>query len=292
MSRTTTRFAVAAAAAIGLATIALPANAADSVYSTGDVVTVDGASVTAPAPGNSVSISVDRMSGSTTLTVSTAADGSVTVNGDAPAAPATDAASPNKCDDSAYSLYQGSPRWKGSYNWRYKASSTPNELSKKQATNGLKASIGNITGSDNACGLADQVSAKASYKGTTNSGSDVTADLQCVNNPNGLNVTEFGPINSGGVLAATCTYTNGGAEIVTSSVRINTGFEWWTGGSCSTAIGLEAVMTHEYGHAYGLGHVDEAKHGNLTMSTNINSDCSNFEASLGKGDVLALRKLY
>jgi len=28
------------------------------------------------------------------------------------------------------------------------------------------------------------------------------------------------------------------------------------------------------------------------MSTNINGPCSNFEASLGKGDVLALRDLY
>jgi hypothetical protein len=294
MSRTSTRFAVATAAALGLVAVALPASAADATYAPGDVVTVAGASVIAPAPGKGVILSVDHVSGaSTTLAVTTSADGTVTVSDSVPAPVAESTpAAPNKCNDSAYTLYQGKPKWTAPYNWRFKSGSTPNELTKKQATDALKASVKNITGAENTCGLADQVSAKASYKGSTTASSDVTAALQCVSNPNGLNVTEFGPINTSGVLAATCTYTNGGSQIVTSSVRINTGFEWWTGGSCSSAIGLQATMTHEYGHAYGLGHVDEAAHGNLTMSTNINSDCSNFEANLGKGDVLALRELY
>jgi len=292
MSRSITRLAVAATA-FGLVALAVPASAAGPSYAPGDTVTVDGASVTVPAPGAGVILSVDRITGaSTTLAVSTSSDGTVTVSDAAPVSVASTAAAPNKCNDSAYSLYQGKPAWRGSYNWRFKASSTPNELTNKQATNGLKDSISNITGAKNDCGLADQVGAKADYKGTTRSSSDVTAALQCVNNPNGLNVTEFGPINSSGVLAATCTYTDGGSQIVTASVRINTAFEWWTQGGCRDAIGLKAVMTHEYGHAYGVGHVDEANHGNLTMSTNINGSCSNFEASLGKGDVLALRDLY
>ena len=54
----------------------------------------------------------------------------------------------------------------------------------------------------------------------------------------------------------------------------------------------QGVQTHEYGHAFGMGHVSEADHGNLTMSTNINGAWSNFEASLGRGDVLGLRSLY
>lgn len=52
------------------------------------------------------------------------------------------------------------------------------------------------------------------------------------------------------------------------------------------------VATHEYGHAFGVGHVDEASHRNLTMSAGLNESCSNFEASLGKGDVRALNALY
>lgn len=291
MSRTAPRL-VAAFAALGLAALALPANAAAPAYSPGDVVTVDGASVTAPAPGNSVTLIVDRITGdSTTLTVTTSADGAVTVSDGSDAAPAAPTApAPNKCDDSAYTLL-GGVKWQGSYNWRFRSGSTPNELTKSAATRALKQSMGNITGADNKCGLADQVSAKADYKGSTKKGSDVTSQPACVSNPNFLNVTEFGPIGGGGILAATCVYGSGN-EIVTASVRINTNFEWWIKGNCSTAIGLKAVQTHEYGHAFGLGHVDEQNHGNLTMSTNLNSDCSNFEASLGRGDVRGLRDLY
>ena len=55
---------------------------------------------------------------------------------------------------------------------------------------------------------------------------------------------------------------------------------------------MEALVTHEVGHAYGLGHVGEANHGRQTMSTFIDGLCENQEATLGRGDVLGLRDLY
>jgi hypothetical protein len=44
----------------------------------------------------------------------------------------------------------------------------------------------------------------------------------------------------------------------------------WTlspGGSCSNKYDVQAVGTHERGHTFGMGHVSEADHANLTMST-------------------------
>lgn len=285
--------------AVGLAaalTVSLPAQAAAPTYAPGDVVTVNGISVTAPATAGAVALSVDRADGSSqTLLVTTDASGQVTVgDGGETVVPAAPAASPPKCNDSAYTLINGAS-WPSAYNWYFKKSTTPNELTSRGATKALKQSVKNITGSKNGCGLADQVGLNNDYKGSTKQDPDVTPQLTCKSNPQPQNVTAFGAISAGGgnVLAATCTYSTGpNGNIVHADVLINTNFEWWTGGSCSSAIGLRAVQTHEYGHAVGMGHVDEANHGNLTMSTNLNSACSNFEASLGKGDVLGLRDLY
>ena len=69
--------------AVGLAAAALtmPAHAAAPTYSPGDVVTVDGLSVTAPLAGRSVALTVDRIDGSSqTLLVTTDAAGKVTVS--------------------------------------------------------------------------------------------------------------------------------------------------------------------------------------------------------------------
>ncbi len=281
--------------ALGLAALALPANAAAPTYAPGDTITVDGATVTAPAPGNTVAMTLDRIAApSTTLVVSTDADGTVSVDSRTGVAAPDDraVASPDKCDDPAYSLINGSS-WPGTYEWYFRQGTTPDELTKRQARDSLRASANNITEAANGCGLADDVSATNAYLGKTNQRTDVTTRPACVPNPGPQNVTGFGNIRGVGILAATCTYTTGpNGNIVHADVLINTDFEWWVSGACTSAYGLEAVMTHEYGHAFGLGHVDEADHGNLTMSTNINGPCSNFEASLGRGDVLALRDLY
>lgn len=61
--------------------------------------------------------------------------------------------------------------------------------------------------------------------------------------------------------------------------------------SCQHAFDLESVMTHEWGHAFGLWDLDEGEHGNLTMSEVIHP-CSTSPRSLGYGDWLGMYSLY
>jgi hypothetical protein len=63
------------------------------------------------------------------------------------------------------------------------------------------------------------------------------------------------------------------------------------GGNCISKYSVEAVVTHEAGHVFGLGHVDEAAHGALTMSP-VMLTCQSSEKTLGLGDVRGLEAVY
>ncbi len=54
---------------------------------------------------------------------------------------------------------------------------------------------------------------------------------------------------------------------------------------------IEAVMAHERGHTYGLGHVTVEDHGRLTMSEAMRP-CDGQHRTLGLGDVRSLRQKY
>jgi hypothetical protein len=71
--------------------------------------------------------------------------------------------------------------------------------------------------------------------------------------------------------------------------------DWWTAsrlGGCSNRPDLEGLTAHEFGHAFGLLHVDDNTHPDQTMSTYINSYCSGLERTLGAGDLAGLASLY
>ncbi len=79
-------------------------------------------------------------------------------------------------------------------------------------------------------------------------------------------------------------------ETVEADILLNDAYGWTVHphDDCVGSWSVEGVATHEWGHVFGLGHVAEAKHPLLTMSPGI-LPCQNSEATLGLGDVRALR---
>lgn len=109
----------------------------------------------------------------------------------------------------------------------------------------------------------------------------------------GVNVVGFGDLEAG-TLGLACTWYSKG-DALESDIRLNKANPAWTlhseSSGCQGRFGVEAVATHEFGHAFGLAHVSEAGHAALTMSTAI-APCDASAATLGLGDVRGLRAKY
>lgn len=280
-----------------------PEGAVELKGAPGDTLVVGGLSITAPQRGEGLWTEVMHDDGSTTtVQIETLFDGMViqwpevlgdeghdgTISDNASEASAASSASP--CTDVAYKL--GSFTWKTPFKWSFYGGSTPKNVNRKAAEKRLKWAATNITRSDNDCGYNDQVSAKHVYLGRKPIGASVKYDGTC-KAADGHNAVSFGNLPAG-VLGVACVHYSGD-EAVEGDIKFNKAdhaFIAKIGNGCTNRYSIEAVATHEFGHVFGLGHVSESGHGNLTMSTAINGPCQNSEASLGRGDVRGLREAY
>ena len=174
--------------------------------------------------------------------------------------------------------------------WSFKASSTPAALSRDAARRAIKTGAAHITQAFNDCGRADQVSATSRLAGSTSLSPNIGSNSTC-HSPDGHNVVGFGDL-SGSQLGLTCWWFRG-STTVEADIKLNKrDFSWTTTvAGCSDQYVVQAVATHEFGHAFGLAHVSEANHGNLTMSTSMFA-CDNSPSTLGLGDMLGLEVRY
>jgi len=211
--------------------------------------------------------------------------GRIARNGDA----TLTAGSPSPCADGKYNLL-GPARWKQTLNWRFRSSSVPSRLSASGVLDVIKKSFRNVTTARNDCGRPDNVGATSHYAGTTARKPGVSADGVCTG-ADGQNVVGFAPL-SGFYSGFTCIYWIGN-EIVEMDMRLDSETRWaLSAATCDGELRMEALVTHEVGHAFGLAHVGESRHGRLTMSTFIDGLCENQEATLGLGDMRGLEALY
>ena len=198
------------------------------------------------------------------------------------------AVSPSPCTDRARKFTGG--RWQETFFWSYRARTTPPNLTKAAVIRVLKRSVRNIVNVRNDCGHPDKVGARAVYLGVTDRTPAPTDEGACAER-DGHNVIGFGKL-PGGIAGLTCVWSIGD-RIIEADIKLDRRSAWAVSlASCNVQSMVEAVATHEFGHAFGLGHVTESGHGRLTMSERLDGYCQLAEATLGKGDWLGLEALY
>ena len=262
----------------------------------GRVVYSGNASVVVPPAGMGVGAAGARdVTGNHALdlTVTTSASGEVTATiEDAElAVPAARRRIMDACKDAQYN--SGGHAWAAPLRWTFDARSTPGHLPGARALREIKAGAGNITGGRNDCGLARVSTVGATYAGEA----PVSADIAVTGNNVGCgeydtdNAVDFGRLPRG-IYGWTCFWWNSSGEMVAADMRISSSPAVVTSvpKGCHSRFDLQAIATHEWGHAFGLGHVSAANR-NLTMPPLLLS-CSGDQRTLGLGDYRGIEALY
>jgi len=219
---------------------------------------------------------------------------------------------PAECNDAGSNLHYWKVSDTNGFQWYFNKMSIPTYIVSDDDTLArIQAGGRNIAGSNNSCGVADYVSSAngLDYAGETSRGTNMTGEACGTTfDRDGISVVNFGPLPKTSdftTYARACIWISGSSNgfglVAESDIRINehgSDVKFYVSDSppsnCDTASlkDLEGLMTHERGRHYGIAHVSEDGHKNLTMSRLFNGSCQRSERSLGLGDADGLKTIY
>ncbi len=211
-----------------------------------------------------------------------------------PASGTTTARWASACNDGSFTFGAGEfHKWTTTLKWHYRKGSTPKRFSKFKALKQIQIGMTNMRSGHNDCGLKGHPRANSKYAGGTSRAPNIKSK-------NGQNVcTAFNRFNvvgwgslAGGMLGWTCYWwsTSGGQPLIATDMKLSPSKVVVLGytRSCSNKYDLQSITTHEWGHAWGLGHV---RNPNLTMHHFL-TPCSYKLRTLGLGDFRGMKRLY
>ena len=195
---------------------------------------------------------------------------------------------PDPCTDDRFEL--SGWRIKGESVWLLNPANLPPGFTKGEVAGAIKRALKTLKTSGNSCGLADQLSIRTRYGGTTQKSAST-----CSNRVDRFHVIVF---LSSMPTASGLNCTNSRDRVATDS-DIQISRQGWTldplthncwENNVTRHWDLEGVLLHEFAHGFGMGHTPGPS-SHLVMNEN-QAGCSSYQRTFGLGDVLGLRRLY
>jgi hypothetical protein len=193
------------------------------------------------------------------------------------------------CQDRTFHLEHH--KWKSALRYRVNLSKMPRHYHKKIVSRQIKVANQNMRKGRNTCGRPRLATPASHYLGHTSKRPNIRAAGPTCGKPNSQNVVGFGNL-PGGLLGWTCFWYYSSGRIAGADILLDTGANMTTHlpKRCADKWDFEGVVTHEWGHAYGLAHTGSG-HAHLTMQ-HLLAPCSAYARTLGLGDWLGMNKMY
>jgi hypothetical protein len=271
----------------------LPALSAAGCALAGRTVTDGRVSVVVPPAGMSVAGDGIGVRGevhglTVTNTGTSVRAGSTTADRSAGRATTARAGSPAACQDRTFNLEHH--HWKSALRYRADLGRMPARFHAKTVVSQIRIANGNMRKGRNTCGKPRLRTPASHYLGRTRVKPHINTDGPSCGAYDTKNVVGFGNL-PGGLLGWTC-YWYVGPRMAAADMMLDNGSNMATTipQDCSATYDFEGIVTHEWGHVYGMAHTGSG-HRNLNMQ-HVLAPCSTYARTLGLGDWLGMNKMY
>lgn len=260
---------------------------------TGRTVVAEHVAARVPAPGRGVTADLELANGHESLTISAAADGTVSIEKSSIRPDTPLRALPAACSDNTFKLRNTGWPANKQFQWTYNlANETDSGLSTINIINALTVGAKHLAEGFNDCGVTRKPKISQLFVGFTSATPSFTPGsgvLYC-GSDDGVNTLAWQPMPDGITYKAiTCSHFTGG-DSTEADIIFNTKSPWWDGnGPCDGRHDLESTVTHEFGHVFGLDDLGAERVG-LTMAPTYACDTS--RRTLGGGDLAGLFAEY